>query len=413
DGVCCSSPCSGQCQACNLAGKEGVCSPVTGAPHGIRASCTTDGTACGGTCDGTSPNCTYPVATTRCRTGSCTTGVATAEAFCQGTGSCPAPVLEPCRPNACSGALCGGGCTTDATCGAGRFCAGGVCIAKLSQSQPCGKNSECAGALCVDGFCCDRACAGVCEACDVIPFVGKCTTVKAGTVPHGGRVTCPGVGACGATCDGANALACRYPGGGVSCGLSACENGVQRGASACNGAGSCQIAVANDCAPYACETASIGAPAACLTRCVTSSDCARGYTCLAGNCVVPAGGLPDAATDAGPGDGGIPSSRGDGGATAAGGVSGRGGAPGTGSSSSSSGGGGFVDGGSGTLPDGGAGQRGSKDEGACGCRLSANTDEALRDRGLVVWALTLGLALAARRRGRDRTRVVDGDSRAS
>ncbi len=42
DGVCCATSCTGQCEACNLKGKEGTCSPVSGAPVGAR-------TACGGT----------------------------------------------------------------------------------------------------------------------------------------------------------------------------------------------------------------------------------------------------------------------------------------------------------------------------------------------------------------------------
>src|ERR1035441_239211 len=45
DGFCCDTACSGQCQACDVAGHEGTCTPVTGAPH--HAACTGDATEIG------------------------------------------------------------------------------------------------------------------------------------------------------------------------------------------------------------------------------------------------------------------------------------------------------------------------------------------------------------------------------
>jgi hypothetical protein len=73
DGLCCDTSCDGQCQACNVAGKAGTCSPVAGDPVGGRASCNSDGSACGGTCDGTHGNaCSYPGSDTSCS--SCVAG---------------------------------------------------------------------------------------------------------------------------------------------------------------------------------------------------------------------------------------------------------------------------------------------------------------------------------------------------
>lgn len=55
DGYCCDSPCTGQCQACDISTVLGTCTTVSdGTPHGMRAACNGTGT-CGGLCDGASP----------------------------------------------------------------------------------------------------------------------------------------------------------------------------------------------------------------------------------------------------------------------------------------------------------------------------------------------------------------------
>src|SRR5205807_365950 len=73
DGVCCNSACGGQCQACDVPGSVGQCVAVSGAPHGARAACATDGSACGGACNGVATaSCTYPAA--QCRGASCSSG---------------------------------------------------------------------------------------------------------------------------------------------------------------------------------------------------------------------------------------------------------------------------------------------------------------------------------------------------
>lgn len=106
DGYCCNAACTDQCEACDVAGSEGTCVPVSGAPHGTRAACTADPDVCGGTCDGVqTTQCSYP--TVECRAASCTDGVATAAAKCD-QGTCPAPVTTTC-----AGGICGAtGCTT-------------------------------------------------------------------------------------------------------------------------------------------------------------------------------------------------------------------------------------------------------------------------------------------------------------
>jgi uncharacterized protein (TIGR03382 family) len=109
DGVCCDRACGGACVACDVPGHVGACTPVTGEPHGARPQCATDGSACGGACDGVHPAaCAYPAAATTCRAASCTAGVATPAAVCAGTGFCPAATQVACQGGTCSGTTCGG-----------------------------------------------------------------------------------------------------------------------------------------------------------------------------------------------------------------------------------------------------------------------------------------------------------------
>src|SRR5207247_1616238 len=88
DGVCCNSACADQCAACNVAGYEGTCSPVTGAPRGGRAACAGSG-ACSGQCDGTTTKaCRMPGSEKICSNASCLAGVVRAAGRCDGSGTC-------------------------------------------------------------------------------------------------------------------------------------------------------------------------------------------------------------------------------------------------------------------------------------------------------------------------------------
>lgn len=429
DGVCCNGPCTGQCESCNQTGDEGTCTPVSGAPQGIRPACESDGSVCGGACNGVlTTSCAYPDKAKSCRAASCTNDVATLATSCSGDGRCPVAILQSCGANACSGSICGGGCTADANCAGTEFCAGGVCVTKLPLGSICSADAQCAGAHCVDGFCCDTACSNQCQACDVILHVGTCTTVPAGEQPHGGRQPCAGVSACAATCDGTKTTSCTFPGRSKVCGLALCQAGVETQPSTCNGTGSCLAAASNACDPYVCDTT--GGTQQCLTQCTQGTDCVAGFGCVNGACILGAprdGGGPapvDAAGDVTPipGDAtavdtGSAGTTGTGGATSAGGSAGLGGTAsgaggtGTGDTTSASGSAGVdaglvVDAGTGTDAGHKAPGAAPKDEGGCGCRVanSASSHGA-------AWPLA-GLLLLGLRRARRPSKGAHARSRA-
>ncbi|MDQ3036020.1 MAG: MYXO-CTERM sorting domain-containing protein, partial [Myxococcota bacterium] len=258
-----------------------------------------DGGACGGACDGVARDaCAYPDVTTICRAGSCAAGVAILEAGCGGAGACPAEMTQVCAPFLCGDAGCDGDCATDDDCDAGAFCAAGVCSAQLDDGGVCDRERQCGSGECVDGVCCESACDGQCEACDVAGSEGVCSVVTG--APHGARAACASDGSdCGGACDGTERAACSYPDATASCGDATCAEGMATAAGACDAAGSCDAGGSTECSPFACGDT------ACLDACTGDEDCAAGFSCVGSECVeVDAdGGVVDA--DGGVGDGGI------------------------------------------------------------------------------------------------------------
>src|SRR5439155_25100096 len=104
--------------------------------------------------------------------------------------------------------------------------------------RACSSTSDCAGGPCVDGLCCDSACDGVCEACNIPGAQGTCTPVPANTDPDNdcaakqvidnpGINSPPGgvftsVAACAGKCSGQRS--CTYPGMETSCGQNFCND---------------------------------------------------------------------------------------------------------------------------------------------------------------------------------------------
>ncbi len=63
---------------------------------------------------------------------------------------------------------------------------GGSCVAQKATGSTCGGDNECLSTHCADGYCCDTACGGSCEACALTNSEGTCTAHGAGTEPEGG-----------------------------------------------------------------------------------------------------------------------------------------------------------------------------------------------------------------------------------
>lgn len=252
DGRCCEAASCGACQRCNLPGNEGRCAAVDAgtvaagcqgyvcSPVGTcRTSCDDDtecapgrycavsqcaakktlGMTCGEDEECLSGNCVSSVCCNSACNGPCQTCVATGN-----EGTCvplsPGTAVSACAPFVCAG---DGGCHT--TCGGGITCAPGancvssVCTGLKGNGGGCDAGTQCTSTFCADGVCCNGACGGACEQCNIAGKLGSCTALAAGAA----------------------------------------------GAPACT--------------PYVCN----GAAGACPTSCTSDTSCQNGYYCRAGS----------------------------------------------------------------------------------------------------------------------------------
>jgi hypothetical protein len=129
DGICCGTACTGQCEACDVAGSLGTCTTLTnGSPHMSHTACAGTG-ACQGSCDGSSATaCAYPNTTTVCEAGSCTDGVQTDQATCDGQGTCMAATTTSCGNYACDMEECKTACATSGDCANAAVCSSAECV---------------------------------------------------------------------------------------------------------------------------------------------------------------------------------------------------------------------------------------------------------------------------------------------
>jgi hypothetical protein len=81
--------------------------------------CNSDGTSCGGSCDGSKADCSYPDTSTACGVACAPTTPSTAllDSFCNHSGSCVAMAPSPCPGNfACVGSACVTMCNGNTDC---------------------------------------------------------------------------------------------------------------------------------------------------------------------------------------------------------------------------------------------------------------------------------------------------------
>ena len=170
----------------------------------------------------------------------------------------------------------------------------------MDNSASCLSAGDCCSDNCIDGYCCNSACTGTCQACDVSGSLGTCTSIPANTDPdnecaQGSTAddgcagnNCDGLGACQNqtsgdggcpncyTCSDSD-IACEYYTAGAIDGCSgtyACSGFLTRLRNTCNGAGSCADvdAAAPDCS------------GTCASYC-SSGSCVNTGT-IAGTCII-------------------------------------------------------------------------------------------------------------------------------
>lgn len=195
DGVCCDTACDGTCVACTAAlkgiGNDGACEPIVGGNDPQDECADETGTnACGqnGNCDGVGA-CQFVAVNTTCGTpAGCVSGVENEGDICDGAGTCMAGNTTTCDPYVCdaAGALCLVTCASSTDCLSTHFCAGNTCVMDKPMGQACAAADECQSGFCVDGFCCNTACNGLCQACAAAMTPspnGTCANIDAGTDP--------------------------------------------------------------------------------------------------------------------------------------------------------------------------------------------------------------------------------------
>ena len=196
-GICCDTPCTGANERCDLPGSEGMCKATAlnnGEPCDVAGQCNSNvcaqGYCCNTSCDGVNNRCD-----TQGSVGSC---VLVPHVFTP-TSTVPPPATRtPTRTPTANGGLkqlgenCVGGteCMSNicqnsvccaSVCAANESCnlngAAGTCLPQsLPNGDPCSAAAQCVSGNCpiAAGLCCNTACNGANERCDVPGSEGIC-----------------------------------------------------------------------------------------------------------------------------------------------------------------------------------------------------------------------------------------------
>jgi hypothetical protein len=291
DHVCCDKP-SAQCGGCmHCAAPSGTCvnADANTDPHNYCPATSDECQAA--TCNGAG-SCAKPNATA-CGVDMCSGNQLTKHTCQSGTCTAAAPTTCAAGTN-CStdGKTCLGKCAQDSDCtqaGAGSYCdKNGDCQPRKTQAGTCNVAAggdckvagcgECQGGLtCADGFCCNQACGGSCQACDIAGKQGTCSTVTSGQPHHGAACSGAGTPTCGGSCNGSSPTACYVPPATTKVTKATCTaRDILTGAQFCDGNGNVGPAgTAAACDPYACQSSgSSSTDDACLAKCATVAQCA-------------------------------------------------------------------------------------------------------------------------------------------
>ena len=124
----------------------------------------------------------------------------------------------------------------------------------LSNGTACSSSTECASTIRADGVCCNSACGGLCQACNVSGSVGTCTNVPVDTDPANvcSEFTCANY-----IYGGTNPSCYRYD-------SATSHNGM------CNGDGDCYTSPADSCTGQGSATITCGSTG-CWKACVAGS----------------------------------------------------------------------------------------------------------------------------------------------
>ncbi|HVU52600.1 MAG TPA: hypothetical protein VHL80_18095, partial [Polyangia bacterium] len=294
DGVCCSSACNVTCQACNVKGFEGTCTPI---PAGVASSlsstrpkCTmADSSTCGydGTCDGDGACRRWP-AGTQCKAPACNQASFVPGSACDGQGACVAQKSIDCTPYKCGTGTGTPACLTTCAAGGTDCVAPAVCMNSSCGMRPkqgngagCTAGTDCTSGHCVDGVCCANACGGACMSCNQTGLEGMCLPVAPGKPDPRKLCVDAGAASCGKNglCDGAGACS-LYPAT-TMCATASCNKSTLHPARHCDGKGVCVAAMDTDCMTYRCDPTAL----ACFTSCTPGGgQCAMRSLCVNSVC---------------------------------------------------------------------------------------------------------------------------------
>ena len=187
---------------------------------GMSVMCATSTNPCETTTCDPSTGCGFAAVAdgTSCASGSaCVTGTTCVGGVCSGgTGVvCPPPTaactVSICDMNGCGSQFAAAGTDPNGDCASVGSCvnacdgAGACQRTCLGPGGSCGADGTvCSTGNCVDGVCCDTACNGTCQACNLPGSVGTCTAIPDGTDPGdecGTGNVCNGTGGCRSNAD--------------------------------------------------------------------------------------------------------------------------------------------------------------------------------------------------------------------